>query len=218
MGSGDPEKQMAELADRLKGDQRATDGLKAATRDWIRGKVRTTARNVGNPDSEKLSRAKLDQLFSEHEKTLSKVYSPEEMNALRQAHALTDIVANIDVRATAGSETFEKFMAADKDKVGKRWRMAEAALKAKYGVLKGGGLFRTLRLFVDALPNDTKSVENVLFEMHFNPDLAKHLLTRNVREIGTPAWNGKLNRLMAVAAGNRDADNVESNEKERPTK
>lgn len=218
MGSGDPEKQMAELADRIKGDKRATDGLKAATRDWIRGKVRTTARNVGNPESEKLSRAKLDQLFSDHEKTLSKVYSPEEMNALRQAHALTDIVANIDVRATAGSETFEKFMAADKDKVGKRWRMAEAALKAKYGVLKGGGLFRTLRLFVDALPNDTKSVENVLFEMHFNPDLAKHLLTRNVREIGTPAWNGKLNRLMAVASGNRDAENVDSNEEERPTK
>ena len=218
MEGRNPPAQMAELAARLKGDQKATDGLKAATRDWIRGKVRTTARNVGNADSEKISRAKLDTLFSDHENTLAKVYSPEEMNALRQAHKLTDIVANIDVRASAGSESFEKFLAANKDTVNKRWRMAEAALKAKYGMLKGGGAFRTLRLFVDALPNDTKSVENILFEMHFNPDLAKHLLTRNVREIGTPAWNGKLNRLIAAASGNRDADNVDTNDEKRTTK
>lgn len=218
MGSGDPERQMAELANRLKGDKKAIDGLKAATRDWIKGKIRTTARNVGNPDTDKLSRAGLEKLFNEHEKTLTKVYTPEEMNSLRQAHKLMDVVANIDVRATAGSETFEKFMAADKNTVNKRWRMAEAALKAKYGVLAGGGHFRTLRLFVDALANKPKAVENILFETHFDPDLAKHLLTRNVREIGTPAWNSKLNRLIAVAAGNHDADSVESSEEKRPTK
>lgn len=211
MGSGDPEKQMADLVGRLKPDKDATEGLKVAVRDWIKDKSGTTAQIVGKGDVPKMSAAKLDRLFNKHEKTLAKVYTPVEMNNLRQAHKLLDVAANLDVKATAGSNSLDKFFAVDKNTVEGRYRMLEVALKAKYGVLAGGGKFRTLRLFFDAvgsLSSKPKAVENALYEAYFNPDFANHLLTRNVKEIGTPAWNAKLNRYLSIASGNRD-DEIE---------
>ena len=68
-----------------------------------------------------------------------------------------------------------------------------------------------MRLFFDALGSmnsKPKAVENALMEANFNPELAEHLLTRNAKAIGTPAWNGKLNRLLSVASGARD-DKIE---------
>lgn len=221
MGSGDPAAKMKDLIGRIGADKKASDGLKAAVRDWITGKAATTGRNVGFEDGEKFSRAALDRLFTKHEKTLAQVYTPEEMQSLRQAHKLLDVAANLDVKVTGGSDTFQNFLAAGKDSMTKRNRMLEAALKAKYGVLKGGGYFRTMRLFFDAvgsLSSKTGNVENVLTEAWFNPELASHLLTRNVKEIGTPAWNSKLNKLLAVAAGNRSAPGVEDNEEKGSTK
>src|SRR5690606_32722476 len=88
MESGDPEKQMAEMVKRLSGNTDATDGLKAGVRDWIKTKAGLTSKIVGDPDAVRLSRAKMESLFQKHEKTLAGVYSPDEMNALRQAHKL----------------------------------------------------------------------------------------------------------------------------------
>ena len=206
MGSGDPEKRMAEMVGRLKGNKDASDGLKAAVRDWIRQKTGTTARIVGDPETRPVSRANLEKLFNEHEKTLAAIYTPAEMNVLRQAHKLLGAEANLDVRATSGSNTFDKVMAAQKSDVDQRKRMLEAALKVKYGVLKGGGVFRTINLFLAALPDGNRGLENLLFEMQFNPDLAKHLLTVPVKDVDSPSWNSKLNTLMAVVAGARESN------------
>ena len=211
MKSKNPVKKMEDLSIRLSPDKKAKDGLKASVRDWIKNEAETTAHVVGYDNSRKMSRAALDTLFKKHEKTLAAVYSPAEMNSLRQAHKLLDVAANLESKATAGSNTLDKFYAADKATVNGRYRMLEVALKAKYGVLAGGGKFRTLRLFFDALGSmnsKPKAVENALLEAQFNPELAEHLLTRNVKAIGTPAWNGKLNRLLAVASGARD-DKIE---------
>lgn len=215
MGSKDPARQMADLATRLAPDKKATDGLKASVRDWIKSEAETTAHVVGYDNSRKMSRAALDTLFKKHEKTLAKLYTPDEMSNLRQAHKLLDAAANLESKATAGSNTLDKFYAADKATVAARYRMLEVALKARYGVLAGGGKFRTLRLFFDALGQmntKPKAVENALLEAHFNPDFAKLLLTRNVKEIGTPAWNAKLNRYLGIASGARD-DKMEGEEK-----
>lgn len=207
MSSKNPVKKMQDLAIRLSPDKKAREGLKAAVRDYIKNEAETTAHIVGTEGGRKMSRAALDTLFKKHEKTLAAVYSPAEMNSLRQAHKLLDVAANLESKATAGSNTLDKFYAADKATVAGRYRMLEVALKAKYGMLAGGGKFRTLRLFFDALGSmntKPKAVENALMEAHFNPELAEHLLTRNVKEIGTPSWNGKLNRLLGVASGARD--------------
>jgi len=205
MGSGDPETRMAEMVQKLSGNKDATNGLKAAVRDWVKDKAGTTAGIVGDPDATRLSRANLEKLFNKHEKTLAKIYSPDEMNALRQAHKLMSAEAKLDIKTTAGSNTFDKVMAAQKTDVDQRKRMLEAALKAKYGVLKGGGVFRTINLFLSALPDGNKGLEDLLFEVQFNPDLAKHLLTRPVKDVNSPAWNSRLNTLMGVVAGARES-------------
>ncbi|MBE0561854.1 MAG: hypothetical protein IH622_13710 [Ochrobactrum anthropi] len=208
MGSGDPEKRMAEMVDKLKGNKDATDGLKAATRDWIKNKAGTTAANVGEGDTVRLSRAKLDTLFKQHEKTLAKIYTPEEMNSLRQAHKLLDVEKRLDVKSTAGSDTFNKFMADKGAREAQLNRALEAGLKGYFGVLKGGGVYRTIKLALSSLPDGTKGVSDILFEMQFNPELAKHLLTRDVKDIGSPAWNGKLLKLLAIDRGAQE--NVEA--------
>lgn len=205
MGSGDPETQMADMVKRLSGNQDALNGLKAATRDWIRDKAGTTAGIVGDPDAMRLSRANMEKLFNQHERTLALIYSPDEMNALRQAHKLLAAEAKLDVRTTAGSNSIDKSMAIQNQAARQKARMLEAALKAKFGVLKGGGVFRTISLFLEALPDGSRALDDILYEMQFNPDLAKHLLTRPVEDVGSPAWNAKLNSLLAVATGARES-------------
>jgi len=217
--SGDPETQMADMVKRLKasGDDKAVAGLKAATRDWIKHKVKTTAHLVGQDGARKTSRASLDNIFTEHEKTLAKVYSPEEMNTLRQAHKLLDVAANLDVQARPGSDTADKmrdltsFFSANSEKRKANMRMFEVAAKLKYGMLKGGGITRTMGLVLDSMANlSTKpqAVENLIMEMMLNPDLADMLLMKNVKAVGTPAWNSKLNKYLSAASGARD-DKIE---------
>lgn len=220
MRHGDPEAQMADMVNRLKasGDDRALAGLKAATRDWIKRKVATSAHLVGQDGTRKTSRANLDEIFREHEKVLAKVYSPEEMNTLRQAHKLLDVAANLDVQARPGSDTAGKmkdqltsFFSAGSETRKKNMRMFEVAAKLRYGMLKGGGITRTVGLMLDSMANlSTKpqAVENIIMEMMFNPDLAAHLMNKSVKEVGTPAWNAKLNNYLAIASGARD-DKIE---------
>jgi hypothetical protein len=205
MNSSDPEKQMADMVNRLSGDRQATDGLKAAVRDWIKDETGLTSKIVGDPDATRVSRASMEKLFQRHEKTLARIYSPDEMNVLRQAHKLMGAEAKLDVRTTAGSNTADKSFAQTKAAVTQRKRVLEAGLKAKFGVLKGGGIFRTMNLFLESLPDSRGGLEDILFEMQFNPELAKHLLARPVKEIGSPGWNSRLNQLLGVATGAREA-------------
>ena len=44
--------------------------------------------------------------------------------------------------------------------------------------------------------------------MFFDPELAKHLLTREVKEVGTSKWNMKL--LILLAAGQSSQDMVQT--------
>jgi len=214
MRSGDPEKQLTEMVGRLKGNREATDGLKGAVRDWIKSEAGVTSAIVGDAGATRLSRAKLENLFRKHEATLAKVYSPDEMNALRQAHAFMDFEGKLDVRTTAGSNTVDKAFAAQNQQMAQRQRLLEAALKAKFGVLKGGGVFRTITLFLQSLPNGRQAIDDIMFELHFNPDLAVHLMTRPVSEVDTKPWNARLNALLAAASGAREAN--DGGEKRRP--
>lgn len=209
MGSGDPDAQIDNFLKQVGDDKAAVDGLKAGVRDWIKDKAGVAAVNVGNSDSARMSSAKLKKMFAKHETALSKLYTPKEMNALRRARQLMEVEPQLDVKATAGSDTHAKFMASQKDTATQKWRMVEAVLKAKYGVLKGGGILRTVRTGLASLPTGSNNVQDLLFEMHFNPDLAIHLLDRPLKDINTPAWNNRLNQIIAAMAGARaDAENT----------
>jgi hypothetical protein len=153
----------------------------------------------------------MEKMFQKHEKTLAKVYSPEEMNALRQAHKLMNAESKLDVRATAGSNTADKVFAAQNQSFEQGKRLLEAALSVRYGVLVGGGMIRKINMFLQTFPDRDKAIRDVLFEMQFNPELAKHLLTRPIKEIDTKPWNAKLNRLLAYATGAREAGEGDDN-------
>jgi hypothetical protein len=79
----------------------------------------------------------------------------------------------------------------------------ETGLKAHYGVLKGGGVLRTLRIAA-SLWNSPAAANSLVTRMMFDPELAQHLLTREVRDVGSPAWNKRLGLLLNVANTGRE--------------
>lgn len=199
--SGDPERAMKEIVSKIgRGGNRtqAIDGLKAAVRDWLVERKTMGAVQNTTTGQNPVSFDQLDKLFKQHERTLAQVYKPEEMNSLRQAHAFLAPLKDKELGATTGSQTASRL--ADKF-----WRTAEIGLKAKYGILKGGGILRTLRLWADTLPSNDEAVQQLIQQMWFDPDLAQHLLTRPTKDVGTPQWNARLNVLLGGAVGARES-------------
>jgi hypothetical protein len=204
--SGDPERAIDELILEIGPDKKARDGLKGAVRDWLIDKTSTTAVEKTVDGERPTSFAQLENLFNKHEKTLAKVYSPDEMNALRDAHRLLKPMNNLRNRGTTGSDTPEKGMMG--------WKVLEAGLKARYGVLKGGGLLRTIRIAAETLPNSRAGIDGLTKQMFFDPDLAVFLLRREVKP-DSPEWNAKLQRLIGFGAAAREStapegDNAEN--------
>jgi hypothetical protein len=204
MNSGDPERQMDELVRGMR-TQESKNGLKAAVRDWIIDKANTTGKLQGDPESARLSRAALNRLMTKHEKTLTKIYSPKEMNALRQAQKLLDVEGLLQTGATGGSNTADKFFSATKAASDRRWRILEGTLKARFGVLKGGGILRTLRVFASTLPDGVDEADRIVSQMYLDPELAVHLLERPVKDLDTPQWNKNLNRILSAASAGRES-------------
>lgn len=194
--SGDPERAMEELILEIGPDKKASDGLKASVRDWLIDKTSTTAVEKTIDGERPTSFAKLENMFNQHEKALAKVYSPEEMNALRDAHRLLKPMNNLRNRGTTGSDTAEKGLMG--------WKVLEAGLKARYGVLKGGGLLRTIRIAAETLPNSRQGVDMLTKKMFFDPDLAVFLLRREIKP-DSPEWNNKLQRLIGFGAAARES-------------
>jgi hypothetical protein len=145
-----------------------------------------------------VSFAKLDALFKKHESALSQVLSPEEMNNLRQVHKMLS-VSKRDVQATIGSATAER-QALDTAQTQALFPL-EAALRLKFGMLKGGGIMALIKRSLRQMKgSETDNVEQLRRKMAFDPELAKHLLTRQV-DVGGAKWNAKLNRLLGYKRG-----------------
>lgn len=193
------EKELDQIKQVIGKDEAARRGWKAAVSEVLADKVTGTAKiDAGAAGTGQAYRAELsglDKLFKDNENLLTKVYTPEEMNNLRQAHAVLEPLKNATVRATGGSNTA--------DKSAQMWRLAEAGLKAKYGILKGGGILRTMRVMAATLPDDSANVQRLVERAWFNPDLAEYLLTQKIRNLDGPASNAYVRRVMAGAAGAR---------------
>ncbi|WP_156465041.1 hypothetical protein [Mesorhizobium sp. Root552] len=195
--SGDPENSMKGVLREIGSNSRAKDGLKASVVDYMMQRVSTPAVQKTVDAARPVSFDKLENLFNEHENTLASVFSPEEMNTLRQAHRLLKPQKELSQPGSAGS-LYER------RKTEQAWALLEGGLKARYGVLKGGGILRTVRIFMSTLPNQEEAVKDIILRMHFDPELAGHLLGRNVK-VDTPLWNAKLNKLLAAATGARES-------------
>ncbi|MER9494163.1 hypothetical protein NKI86_20300 [Mesorhizobium sp. M0320] len=193
--SGDPANAMKSIVGEIGTNKRALGGLKSSVVDYLAQRVTSPAVQRTSDAARPIDFNKLENLFNEHETTLAAVFSPEEMNTLRQAHRLLKPQKELSHPGSAASLYERK-------KSEEAWNLLEGGLKARFGVLKGGSILRTVRIFVATLPNKDTAVRDIILRMHFDPELASHLLGRNVK-VDTPLWNHKLNKLFAAAAGAR---------------
>ncbi len=213
MGGDNARVEMKELWSEMKTEPQKQAARKAVS-DWLVDKVSTSARNLGDSESVKTSASALKKLFAEHQDTLSEVFTPEQMNALRRSHKMLELDNVSQVRGTAGSDTAANFSALQKGNAERNWRTLEAGLKAKFGVLKGGGILRTIRTAVSALPQGSRGADEIYARMWFDPELAVHLMDRPLKDVGTPNWNKQLQRILRLEDAvhskeqDKDADNV----------
>jgi len=153
-----------------------------------------STRKVG--ETPEVQYARLAKEFKDNENILAKVYSPEEMNNLRQAHKLLEYFKEAEKRPTSGSPTAERSVL---------WRTGELALRHIYGDLKGGGIIRRMKLLADMLPNNKQSVEEITRAAWFNPDVAAYLLEKKVANPNVYYRNVNLGRLIAADNAARES-------------
>ncbi len=195
--SNNPSARMDEILKALgPWDTQARDGMKAAVRDYLTEKATTSALGKTGDSRNPVSFARLDDIFKKHEDVLSKVFSPDEMNSLRAAHKFLAPLKNLEVNVTSGSNTAEK--------TGQLATLAEAGLKIKFGMLKGGGLSRIFKQVLATFPSDDSAVTQVLQQAWFDPQLAEHLLMRDVKTVSSPWWSKKLIQLIGYEETARD--------------
>lgn len=198
-GSDDPARNMANVVKEIGDDAAARDGLKQAVREFLLDTATNAEGGVG--DGRPISAAKMSNLFERHADTLAEAYEPKEMNNLRQVHQLLKDEQIVKAaKGIPGADTTPRAEALKKAE-----RALEATLKVKFGVLKGGGIMRALKIGRESLPgNDFKEqTQQLLTQMFLDPELAAHLLTREIKD--APKWNARLQRLIGVSESVREA-------------
>lgn len=194
--SKDPAGAMREIVAKLGTDQEAVRGWKRAVTEHMIDRVTNTNTAIsGGPDGP-VSIAKMQRFFDDNRNVLAAVYTPAEMNTLQRAHKILEPLGHLQRQATAGSPTAENHEQA--------WRVLEAGLKATYGVLKGGGVLRTLKIASGTVfKGDTPDIERLVNRMYLDPELSMHILSRQRANVDTPAWNARLNRILAYGEAAR---------------
>jgi hypothetical protein len=194
--SGDPERAVQEILARIGTDRSALDGFKASVREYMTERLVTANPGATTQGDNPLAFGALDKLFRRHEQTLAQIFDADEMNALQASREFLRPLNNLRQQANPGSATAERSQ--------QFWNYLEVGLKARYGILKGGGILRTLRLWAKTMPDNATAVGQIQRDMMFNPELAKHLLQMPIRDVGTPRYNSRLNRLLGYAEGSRE--------------
>jgi len=189
MGGPNAPKTMAELRVKMGNNPDANRSLKAAVADHFAERVKQIDTSLDDA-AHGVSLQKLVKDFNKHRETLVAAgFTPEEMQALQRAQTALLPLTKRNVQATVGSTTAESTEAA--------MRPLELALKGYYGVLKGGGVFRTMKVALKTLKGDnTSAIEQLMTRAMFDPELAQVLLTRDVKKAGTPAWNAELQKVL----------------------
>lgn len=193
--SDNPVANMRALRQQVGNNPESLKSLHGALADYFLAKVQNVDAVTGEPG---VKFATLVKEFEKNRAAMAEVFNPEQMQALQRAQTVLAPLLKRDVKATTGSVTAEATEAA--------LRPLELALKGYYGILKGGGVFRTVRLGLKTLAGDTAMpVEQLVTRAMFDPDLAQALLTRDVKRAGTPAWNGELQKALRRVTAGREA-------------
>lgn len=188
-------KRLTEINAPVKNDAPAARGWKAAVSEVLTDKV-TSARKVG--ETSEVQYARLAKEFNNNEKLLTSVYSPEEINTLRQGHKLLEYFKEAEKRATVGSNTADKTAAAIP-----QWLQLGA--RHLYGDLKGGGIIKRFKLMLELMPTNKANADEIVNAAWFNPNVAAYLLERPVKNPNVPQYNIDLRRLIAADNAARES-------------
>ncbi len=185
-------KRLDEINALVRHDEQATRGWKAAVSEVLADKVQGT-KQIG--ETLEVQFARLAKEFKDNEQVLAKVFTPEEMNNLRQAHKILSYFKEAEKRATVGSDTAEKIAIPTG---------VQLAFRHIYGDLKGGGVIKRMKLLMEMLPSGRQNVDEIVNAAWFDPNLAAYLLERPVKNYNVPRFNVDLRRLIAAANASRD--------------
>jgi hypothetical protein len=199
LDSGDPRMAMREIVASFGGNAGAKKAWERAVTDHLVDRISSVRPGAVSEGNTALDFAKMTRTLKQYEGALAELYAgqPEKMNALRRAHKMLEPLAK---RAGAGASLNGARGADD------AWRVIEVGLKGYFGVLKGGGILRTLRIATSiGSASEAANVQRLVSRLMTDPALATHLLTREVRAVATPAWNEKLAKLLRWTEVGREA-------------
>jgi hypothetical protein len=196
--SRDPQTAMKEIREVIGGNKQARLAWERAVTDHLVDRVTNVDPAAVSTGERSISYGKLVRSFDRYQSALGELYAgqPDKMAALQQVKKMLEPLAK-----TSGPATLSRPGAGDGDSL---WKALEIGLKAHYGILKGGGVLRTLRLAATAGRSAVADSERLVARMMFDPELAQHLLTRDVKEVGGPAWNAKLATLLRRVQAGRE--------------
>ena len=200
LGGDDSLQKLDEVLKLVGGNERGKKGLKRAVTEHLLDVVTGTNVKLTDGEGGPISPSKMANYLKGHDKNLAKVYNPSEMNVLQRARRMLSAQGNLERRGIAsGSDTAEKTAAKNLGTA------LETALRVKYGVLKAGGLMKTVRGAATLLPDSHMSrVDRLVSQAMLDPELAVHLLDAKPLTVGKTPWNNKLHGLLGVAAGGRE--------------
>lgn len=204
--SGDPVRKMQQAVGRLRHNPDAMRGLRTAVSDYLERRVTGANTAATTEGANPTSLAQMGDLFRTHRGTLEALYGAgsREMRALENAHRAVTDMARLSVRGVSGSET-----ASLADQIG---RLAERALRLPapvgFGAVTGGMVARNVKLALGSIPglNNDAAIRRLLQRMQTEPELALHLLTRDVPAARQRGWNRRLTELLAIQEGQRGED------------
>lgn len=188
------EAKLKEIQDVIGKDEQAARGWKAAVAEVLTDKVQST-RQTG--ETFEVQYARLAKEFKDNEAVLSKVFTPEEMNTLRQAHKMLSYFKEAEKRATTGSQTAERMNIPG-------W--VQLVVRHFKGDLAGGGLLKRFKLLMEQLPNSNQGAEDIVHMAFFDPAVASYLLNRPLPSANSSLYNINLRRLIAAANASRESD------------
>lgn len=202
MRSSDPVAAATELQATFAGNKAAERGWRAAVADHLIESLGTSSKAGIADDIDAVSLDKLATYFRKNEATLKVVFG-EDMKHLQQARRRLELLSKKAVQAARGGEVPKSGL------VTMLKKPLDVVLRLTYGALEGGSRMRKYNVLAEQLPDTTSAANELVKRAMFDPEVAKHLLTRPVEEVAKPAWNKKLNRLMGWAEAGRESGETE---------
>ncbi len=192
-----PTAAMEEIVKSLGNNPEAVRGWKASVSDYLANKVTTASRAGVSEGHDTVSLPALTRVFRENIDTLSKVFTPDEMASLQQAHKRLETLSRRGAQASTGSATAENLNGMQ----GLIRAFAQplgTAVAVTKGVLLGGSVERRVKMVADMFPGSNKASQKLIARAMFDPKIAKHLLSMPLQEKQIATWGKRLNQLLVA--------------------